>query len=279
MTSPSTRVQRREPLTPYPVGNGKLPGVGDAPQFQISVEFPSRIRLHALDRVRVLVAPLQPLAELVAAGRKAEFAPLPLRLEVPGATVSPPEQGIVPSPFGAVEAVFTVCALAEGQSSGARLEVFSQGTLNSIPVPLKFGVSSWPQRLLLAAFILPVLLFLPTLHPAFAESPGFSRVVRAWVPNVPKVAEPISNFVKSAYHFLAVSGAEVSLSFWALLLLLPLAAIAWVASRAQSHCVAGTTFTLEAPAPSGSITTLLTPLSHAELQEVHKADSRRLAVR
>lgn len=279
MSSPSMRLQRREPTTPFPVDGGKIPSAVEPAEYQITVEFPNRLQLNTLEPIRVLVSPLRPIQPLVPLARKSAYEPLPLRLQVPGATVSPPEQGIVPSPFGTVEAVFTVCALAEGKIPGARLEIFRQGVLDSIPLPLVFGKSRWPMRTLFAAILIPILLFLPALRPSLDTSGELARAVKAWLPNVPKIADPVAGLVQAVYRFLAGPGAEMSLSFYLLLLLLPVAAIVWIANRSQPANVPGAAFTLGGPVNPGVVAGMLTPLSSEELHEMKKADSRRVALR
>jgi hypothetical protein len=243
------------------------------------VEHPCRLALNTFATVRVLVAPLRPLESLAPIGRKSAYEPLPMRLQVPGANVSPPEQGIVPSPYGVVEAAFTVCGLAEGDVPSARLEVFRQGVLDAIPVPLRFGANPWPKRCFLLAIILPVLWFLPVMNPGLAQSGAVARMVKAWLPSVPKIADPIANAVQKVYAFLAGPGGEMSFSFYLLLLLLPIAAIVWIANRTQAMTETGSAFTLSGPANPGLVAGMLTPLSDEELKEVKKSDSRRVVLR
>jgi hypothetical protein len=259
--------------------SGKIPSVVEPAEYQISVEFPNRLRLHTLEPVRVLVSPMRPIEPLVPLARKNAYDPLPLRLQVPGANVSPPELGIVPSPFGTVEAVFTVCALAEGRIPGARLEIFRQGVLDTVPLPLQFGRNRWPMRVLFAAVIIPILLFLPAIRPVLGSSGELGRMVKAWLPSVPQIADPIANAIQWLYRFLAGPGADMSLSFYVLLVLMPIAAIVWIANRAQPITVAGTAFTIGDPISPPKPAGILTPLSDEELKEVQKGESRRVAAR
>ena len=279
MSSPSMRLQRRDPVTPFPADNNKIPTVMEPVEYQISVEYPNRLRLHTLEPVRVLLSPMRPIEPLVPLARKGACEPLPLRLQIPGAQISPPEQGIVPSPYGTVEAVFTVCPLAEGEINGARLEIYRHGVLDSVSLPLKFGKNRWPMRVLIIALLIPLLLFLPSLRPSLAASGEVARVTKVWLPSVPKLADPIANTVQAVYKFLAGPGAEMSLSFYLLLLLLPIAAIVWIANRPQPVTTAGTAFTIGGPANPGVVAGMLTPLSDEELKEIQKGDSRRVALR
>lgn len=279
MSSPSMRFQRRDPVTPFPADANKIPTVMEPIEYQISVEHPNRLRLHTLEPVRVLLSPVRPIEPLVPVAKNGVCEPLPLRLQIPGALVSPPEQGIVPSPYGTVEAVFTVCPLAEGEINEARLDIYRHGVLDSMPVPLTFGKNRWPMRVLIVALLIPLLLFLPALRPSLAASGEVARVTKVWLPSVPKLADPIANAVQAVYKFLAGPGAEMSLSFYLVLLLLPIAAIIWIANRPQPKTIAGSSFIIGGPATPGVVGGMLTPLSDDEIKEIQKGDLRRAAVR
>src|SRR5206468_5926248 len=111
----------------------KMPQTAEGPhEFRLGVEYPPGLSLGSVETVRVELAPVDPVDQLLDLGRPLLPAPLPVRLVVPGALVMPSEQGIDPSPFGPTEVIFNVTPLVAGPLPRARVEMLRGSKIEMI---------------------------------------------------------------------------------------------------------------------------------------------------
>jgi len=264
----SVRLLRREHSTPIP-DDGSSPTTTDLHDFRFTVHYPSRLRPNRVDSVTVTLEPVRPLDRVLDIKRKKTENALPLRLLVPGAIVTPAEHAVEPSAFDSVEAVFQVAALADGDLSGSRLEILRQGQLDIIPLPLKCE-SSVPVRWLLAlAVLLPALMNLPSCWPELAANQAIENAVREWLPNIPGLSGTIAQIAQGGYEFLAGSGKDVKVSFFAFLGLMVAAAVWAFVCRPQQSTATGPVFSHTMKPRSGDIPPLLTPASVDDVKAIH----------
>jgi hypothetical protein len=233
--------------------------------YQFCVSFPSFLADRKVEKVCVTVTPLKPLEQVAETGWKKTPAPIPVRLHVHGALVSPAEHLMDLSPFGPVEVVYHITALARGSLPDAHLEVKHADRVEKIAIPLAARPARSNYWLLLAMIFIPLLLFIPSRWPELAVQDH----VQSWLPSIPQVSSLVARVLHTGYGFLAHQGAQYSLSFWSLILL----ALALVArkytGRVRQLSVTGSVFCLNPVAKTSTPPPFLTPVSDTELAEIH----------
>src|SRR5688572_90464 len=132
-SSPNGSGVLRPMTTPMPHEHKLLQTTDGPHEFRLSVDFPTRVGLGALDTVRVRLEPLQVIHPVVDTGKTLLSEPMPVRLVIPGVLVAPPEQGLEPTPFGPAVALFHINPVAIGPLPEARVELLRGGRIESIP--------------------------------------------------------------------------------------------------------------------------------------------------
>ncbi|MFL5341530.1 MAG: hypothetical protein ACJ8F7_15400 [Gemmataceae bacterium] len=220
---------------------------------------PDRIWPNQVEAVRVSLAPVHPVERVLDITRRRPRAPYPIRLLVPGALVTPAEHAVESSPFGPVEVIFYVTAMAEGELPGARVELFRDGQHEILPLTIRGERSRTLWLGVGSALLLAVLLYLPACWPE-AASGDVQRGLAGWLPNV---LAPLAKIGQGFYAFLATTGKSASLSFIALLgMLLGLSVWAYM-RRPQTQTVLGQPF--QVTADTRTPTPLLTPVPSADV--------------
>lgn len=261
-SSSGTRGVFRPTTTPVPREDRLPPPPPDGPRkFQINVDFPTRMAVGALQTIRVELTPLEPLDRVVDLGRPLLAEPMPVRLIIPGALVTPPEQGLDPSPFEAAEAVFHVTPLATGELAEARTELLRGGRLDLVPMPMRCHSRVLPWLLAALTLLLPL-----TVHAL--GSPVAQQELLAWLPNL-KIDEVLSRSLADAGQLLR----QGRISFFTFLGLSATTLWLLLARRPHRTSAQGEPFAL-GPPPRHSASTppsYLTPVSDPEVSVAPKA--------
>ena len=265
MSSPSntsSRLLRRDLMTPKSSAETIVSSQRDSGDYRVSVFFPSAPTLQKVEMLRVQMVPLQPSASGLTR-KKTEV--IPLRLHVPGALVTPAEQGIEAMPQGTAEVIFYVTPFAKGTLPAAHLEVLYPGRTETTALPLKVRAPrSWLSAL--ALVIVPLLLWLPTCWPELAGGQVEQRLLD-WLPHA-GFAGPIAHLLQNGYSYLAKP--HFPLSFWSLLLIAACWCIWTLSQRARIIALHGDVYRFQAAAKTTTPPPFLTPLTEHEIAEIQQ---------
>ena len=265
----SSRLLRRDLMTAKSSADQTSENVQrPSADFRLSVSFPPLLSLQRVEKVRVELAPTQPPEPGLVASRKSPLEVIPLRLDVPGALVTPAHQEIEPLLHGPAQVIFYVTPLAEGILPAARLEFVRSGRTEAIDLPLR--ARSRRRGLWIAILVMvPLLLWLPTVSPSLARG-LLERRLLLWLPSDLDVCHLLAHLAQNAYSFQAHQGAQNSLSFWSLVVL-PTGTWAWrLLRRLRFRVVHTASFRLPSTAKTNTPPPLLMPLNEQELAEIGK---------
>lgn len=258
-SSPSTTRLNRPCSTPIP-SDLRFPSRPTSTEYRVTILHPNRLQPNRVTSVCVQLAPEQRTDIMLDLAVKKPLEPIPLRLLVPGALVTPQEHAIEPSPNGPVEVMFHVTPLAEGSLPDARLEVYRNGQFEMIPVHFRCETPRGPWWGAFLTIVVAILLHLPTCWPTVDVAGPVSR----WLPRVVGL-NAIPATLQHGYRFLATTGHEASLSFLVATLGLT-GVVAWVVvTRRRVQTVAGATFTLDSNVRATEPPGFLHPVSEVEL--------------
>jgi hypothetical protein len=265
MSSPSVPWGPVPPsATPLP-GNGPLLTLPD-PQnkFRISVDYPANLKPGVIDTVRVDLAPFDPASLIVDLGRPLLPEPLPVRLVIPGAIVSPSEQGLEASPFAPMSATFHVVALAAGPLPQARVEVMRNGKVEGIELEMNARGNGAVRVMFWLALLLPLLLHAAARWPEWVSSIGPEREALVWLPGLPGRAQ-VAAGVQNTMALLTLVAREGHLSFFSLAVFATGAIGLYLVRRPRRSVRHGETFHLGAPPRAAGPPSYLTPVTVPEI--------------
>lgn len=262
---PSAPGTFRPTTTPVPRDDKIIKPPTDGPRdFRVGVEFPAHMTVGVMQTIRVEVAPLRPLDRVVDLGRSLVSEPLPVRLVMPGALVSPPEQGVEPSPFEPVQALFHVTPLATGDLPQARMELLRGSSLDAIDIPVHCQGRLTPWFLAVLTILVPLLLYLPGKFVTEIQAGVVQREVADWLPGVP-LRRTIAAEMQHAATFLATTGQQGHLSFFAFLGFSSVTVWLVLTRRPSRQILFGETFSLGTSSRGNIPPNYLTPVSAPEI--------------
>lgn len=126
-------------------------------EFRLGVEYPQPMPRFVVSPIRVYLEPTSPVHEFLDIHRSAAPQPLPVRLMVPGAIVTPGEAMLQPSASRVAEAVFFVTPLARGPLF-SRVEMHRGNQVESLEFQVRSQGPLLPWLLAILTVLLPGLL-------------------------------------------------------------------------------------------------------------------------
>ncbi len=249
-------------VTPLPRDSQLVKLPREPRDFQLLVDFPTRMNVGDVHSVEVKLGPLEPADESLDLTKQRFAEPLPVRLIVPGSLVVPAEQALEPSPFRTAEATFHIVPLVPGPLAGARVEVLRDGRLEMLDLTVRSQSSLGPRLVFWLTLLVPLLLYLPGRFPEWVASAGVERELAAWLPGIPGRGE-FAHQVQNSVALLASAGRNGHLSFFALCIMLATGITLWLWRRPRrATCLSGI-LSFGPPAPSRPATppSYLTPVT------------------
>jgi hypothetical protein len=230
----------------------------------VSVDYPATLTPGVPETVRVELGPFDPASLIVDLGHPLLPEPLPVRLVIPGAMVSPAEQGLDASPFTPVSVTFHVVALGPGPLPEARVEVLREGNVDAIALEMQAHARGPMRVLFWLTMLLPLVLYIAARWPDWFGAGAVEREAVAWLPGLPGRIQ-VAAGLQSVATLLSLAAREGHLSFFALAVLATgTIGVMLTRRRRRSQC-RGEPFALGARPKVAGPPSYLTPVSVPEI--------------